>query len=105
MYVKVQKLNEEICLLSRALDIKMSDMATQLNYPLQKKDFVDVVANLDTDGIRAYDATVYQTQISGLEAKLNSATQECEDLRIVRQCNNQELIELESKRHQLTLQV
>ena len=73
MYVKVQKLNEEISLLSRALDIKMSDMGTQLGFPLQKKDFVDVVANLDTDGIRAYDATFYQTQISGLNAKLQRA--------------------------------
>ena len=61
MYIKVQKLNEEICLLSRALDIKMSDMTSQIGHPIQKKDFVDIVANLDTDGIRAFDATVYQT--------------------------------------------
>lgn len=37
----------------------MSDMGSQLGYPLQRKDFVDIVANLDSDGIRAYDATVY----------------------------------------------
>ena len=105
MYVKVQRLNEEIGLLSRALDIKMSDMATQMGQPVQKQDFVDIVAKLDTDGIRAYDASVYQTQITIMKGQLSRTTLECEDLRIVRQCNNQELIDLESKRHLLTLQV
>lgn len=45
----------------------MSDMATQIGHPVQKKDFVDIVTNLDTDGIRAYDATVYQTSITNLK--------------------------------------
>ena len=83
----------------------MSDMGSQLGYPLQRKDFVDIVANLDSDGIRAYDATVYQTQITHLKTQLQRVLQENEDLRIVRECNNQELIELESSRHQMTLQV
>ena len=39
----------------------MNDVGTQLGYPLQKKDFVDIVSNIDTDGIRAFDATVYQS--------------------------------------------
>ena len=43
MYKKVQKLNEEIALLSRALDIKTSDMATTLGFPIQKQEFVDIV--------------------------------------------------------------
>ena len=43
MYKKVQKLNEEIALLSRALDIKTSDMATTLCFTIQKQEFVDIV--------------------------------------------------------------
>ena len=43
MYKKVQKLNEEIALLSRALDIKTSDMATTLGFPVQKQEFMDIV--------------------------------------------------------------
>ena len=60
MYVRHQKLNEEIALLSRALDIKMSDMASSLGFPMQKKDFVEMVATIDTDGIRAHDANLYR---------------------------------------------
>lgn len=59
---------------------------------------------MDTDGIRAYDASIFQSQIQKLNAQLQKALQECEDLRLVRQCNNHELIELEQKRHALTLQ-
>ena len=62
----------------------MNDIGTQLGYQVQKKDFVDIVANIDTDGIRAYDATVYNLQIAHLKTQLQSAMQETEDLRIVR---------------------
>ena len=61
MYLKVQKQNEEICLLSRALDIKMSDVTNQVGQAIESKDFVQMVAGLDTDGIRAFDATIYNT--------------------------------------------
>ena len=64
MYIRQQKQNEEIALLSRALDIKMSDMTSSLGFPIQKKDFVEMVATIDTDGIRAHDAQVYRAQIS-----------------------------------------
>lgn len=83
----------------------MSDLGQQCGYPLQRKDFVEIVANIDTDGIRAHDATVYQAQISQLTSQLQKIKLECEDLKVVRECNNQELIELESKRHTLTLQL
>ena len=36
MYKKVQKLNEEISVLSRALDIKTSDMTSTLGFPVAK---------------------------------------------------------------------
>ena len=62
----------------------MNDIGTQLGYQVQKKDFVDIVANIDTDGIRAYDGTVYNSQIAHLKTQLQSAIQETEDLRIVR---------------------
>ena len=48
----------EISLLSRALDIKMSDMAPSLSFPMQKKDFIDMIANVDTYGIRAHEAKI-----------------------------------------------
>jgi len=41
----------------------MSDMGTTLGQPIARKDFVDLVANLDSDGLRAFDASVYQAQI------------------------------------------
>ena len=70
MYKKVQKLNEEIALLSRALDIKTSDMATTLGFPVQKQEFMEIVQQIDTNGLRAHDATVYGSQISSLKKKL-----------------------------------
>ena len=59
MYQKVQKLNEEISVLSRALDIKTSDMTQTLGFPVAKQQFLDLVQAVDTNGIRAHDATVY----------------------------------------------
>ena len=105
MYKKVQKLNEEIGLLSRALDIKTSDMANTLGFPIQRQEFMDIVSNVDTDGLRAHDATIYGAQINSLQKKLKRLQIENEDLKVVREVNNQELIELEEKRHELVLQM
>ena len=66
MYKKVQKLNEEIGVLSRALDIKTSDMTSTLGFPVAKQEFISLVQQVDTNGIRAYDATVYTAQINQL---------------------------------------
>lgn len=46
-------------MLSRALDIKMSDMSATSGHQIHRKDFVSMVANVDTDGVRAFDATIY----------------------------------------------
>ena len=105
MYKKVQKLNEEIGVLSRALDIKTSDMTSTLGFPVAKQEFLDLVTQVDTNGIRAHDATVYTAQINQLQKKLQMMQQENEDLKVIRESNNQELIELEQNRHNLVLNV
>ena len=77
----------------------MNDMSTQIGANQTKPDASEVNAEISKQ------ATELIQQVSSLKDQLKRINLECDDLRVVRQCNNQELITLESQRHQLTLQV
>ena len=101
-YEKVQTQGAEIVLLSRALDLKMADLAQQMGVPsLEKEKIID---RLNNDSEEREIENLRQ-KLQQTERNLNISLEKNEELSLIRQENNIELVNLEQQKFDLQKQL